>query len=149
MKGIFGFAQNAAVGAAEVLAGKVIVRKARALAGQKPGTLLGSLIEAGVGIGAGMLASRMVNREVGERIAMGGLLAPMETLVQQLGIPHVSDSLGDDGYELTGDLGYVVADDDSAYDGGALGDEDDLAGYVGGGDDLGGYVDQEYDEQAA
>lgn len=147
MKGLFGFAQTAAIGAGEVLAGKIIARKVRGLAGQKPGTMLGSIMEAGIGLGAGLLVSRLVNRDAGERVAMGGLLAPMETLVQQLGIPHVSDSLGDDGYELTGDLGYIVADDDD--DGDKLSDEDDLAGYVGAGDGLGGYVETEYDEEAA
>ncbi len=146
MKGIVGMAQTAAVGAAEVLAGKVAVRKLRGLAGQKAGTLFGSIIEAAAGIGGGLLVGRMVNREFGERFAIGGFLAPMETLVQQMGIPHISDSLGDDGYELTGDLGYVVADDDDdslagLEDVNVLGDDDDLAGYVGGGDGLGDYVD--------
>lgn len=141
IRGILALAEHAGVGAFQVLAGKIGVRKLRGLAGQKAGTLLGSLMEAGIGLGAGMLVARMVSPLAGERVAIGGFLAPMETLVQQLGIPHISDSLGDDGYMLTGDLGYVVSDDRTAdgYNGrNVLGDDDDdLAGYVAAGDDLG------------
>jgi hypothetical protein len=140
---VVSFIMDAGIGAAEVLTGKVIARKVRGLAGLKPGSVMGSGVEALVGLIAGYGVATFINREAGERIAIGGILAPMETLVQRAGIPHISDSLGDDAFQLSGDLGYIVAEDRDALQGGrdaALGDDDGLGGYIGGGsvNDAGG-----------
>jgi hypothetical protein len=101
------FGKDAVIGAGEVLAGKIIARKSRGMLGQKPGTVLGSVIEATVGIIAGLGVSRL-NAKAGAMVAIGGVLSPMETLVQQLGIPHVSDSLADDGFLFGGDSGVEM-----------------------------------------
>jgi len=135
------FASEAAMGAVGVLAGKVGARKVRGMMGQGPGTLLGSMMEAGAGIVGGLVLSSF-SPEWGARFAIGGVLAPMETLVQQLGVKGISDTLGDDGYLVGADTGVDLV---SAYDDGALGDGDELAGYIAGGDGAGeevisGYV---------
>ena len=120
------FASDAAMGAVGVLGGKILARKVRSLAKQGPGTLLGSLVEAATGVVGGLLVSN-VSPAWGERIAVGGLLAPMETLVQQLGIRGISDTLGDDGFIVGGDSGVDLV---SAYDDGDSLAAGDLAGYL-------------------
>jgi hypothetical protein len=123
------FTIDATVGAAEVIAGKVIARTVRGLTGQQPGSIFGAGIEFVAGITAGLLVAT-VNREAGERVAIGGVMAPMETLIQRMGIPHISDSLGDDGYYITG---TTV---------GEVGESGGVGGYVegAGSDGVGGYV---------
>ena len=103
-------------GAGGVLAGKIVVRKTRGLLGMKAGTIIGSVVEAAAGLAAG-LAVQTVSPRYGALVAIGGVLSPMETLVQQLGIPHVSDSLADDGYLFGGDSGVELV---SAADNGAV-----------------------------
>lgn len=129
VRSIVPFAVRAGIGAVEVMAGKIVVRKVRGLVlKQKPGSIFAVLAEAGMGLVGGMLLSS-VNRELGERFAIGGVLAPMETLVQNLALPFVSDALGDDGFML-GD--GVTVESVSGFD--------DVAGYVGNGGGLAGYV---------
>lgn len=92
------FAIDATRTAAGVLAGKVAARKVRGMIGQKAGTVLGSIAEAGVGLAAG-LALMLAGHELdGVNVAAGGILAVGETIVQQAGIPHVSDALSDDAF---------------------------------------------------
>lgn len=133
MAGVVPFVTEAALGAAGVLGGKVIARKGRSMLRQQAGTLLGSIVEAGVGVAAGLVVAQFAP-EWGERIAMGGLLAPMETIVQQSGVPLLSDSLGDDGFLLGDASGIELV---SAYEDGALGDGDVVAGYIGSGTEMG------------
>lgn len=115
LKHVVPFAVQSFTGAGGVLAGKIIVRKTRGLLGQKPGSIIGSVIELTAGLAAG-LAVQMVSPRYGALVAIGGVLSPMETLVQQLGIPHVSDSLADDGYLFGGDSGVEMV---SAADNGS------------------------------
>lgn len=114
-KNVVPFALQSVTGAGGVLAGKIIVRKTRGMLGQKPGTIIGSVIELAAGLAAG-LAVQMVSPRYGSLVAIGGVLSPMETLVQQLGIPHVSDSLADDGFLFGGDSGVEMV---SAADNGS------------------------------
>lgn len=108
MPNIPAFAMTAGRRAGTVLAGKIVARKVRGMIGQRAGSLLGSLVEAAAGVAGGLLLSTVVSPDVGADFAAGGVLAPMETLVQQAGIPHVSDSLGDDGYiGANQGLGYI------------------------------------------
>lgn len=130
MNGIVPFVQEAAIGAATVLAGKVIARKGRGMMKQQPGTLLGSLMEAGIGLAAGLVVESIAPGR-GELVAIGGLLAPMETLVQQTGVPLLGDALGDDGFLLSDNGGVDLV---SAYDDG------EFAGYVEDGDRVAGYL---------
>lgn len=104
---VVAFGKDTVIGAGEVLAGKIVARKTRGLLGQLPGTVLGSVIEAVTGIVAG-LAVQTINAKAGAMVAIGGVLSPMETLVQHLGIPHVSDSLADDGFLFGGDSGVEM-----------------------------------------
>lgn len=117
------------INAATAIGGKIWARKARGLAKQQPGTLVGSIIEAAVGLGTGLAVASFGFPVVGEMLALGGVMAPMETGIQQAGIKHISDSLGDDGYYIGGDSGIGLI---SAY-------PDDYAGTVGD-EDLGDYV---------
>lgn len=127
------------------LGGEVSVRKVRGLAKQAPGTLMGSVIEGVTALLGGFLISR-VHLEAGKAFAQGGLSAPIRTFVQNRGIPHISDSLGDDGYLMGPGTGVTLI---SAYpqdysdvvqgeDG-----EESLGRYVSGataGDAMQGYV---------
>ncbi len=102
--------------AVAALAGKIAARKGRGLAGQAPGELLGSAIELGIGLG-GALALHfvpVVGEIAAEGFLAGSILAVGETQIQRLGIPHISDSLGDDGYYVGGNtgLGLVSAEPD-------------------------------------
>lgn len=101
------FALHTAINAGVAIGGKIVARKVRGLAKQQAGSVVGSLIEAGVGLVGGALLST-VAPEAGAMFALGGVMAPMETAIQQLKIPHVSDSLGDDGYLIGGDSGVTL-----------------------------------------
>lgn len=111
LKNLPAFALHSGIKAGGALAGVVAARKLRGLTGQKAGSMVGSLIEAGVGIVGGALVST-VSPSLGEGIAVGGVLAPLMTFVQNQKIPHISDSLGDDGYLIGGDTGVTLV---SAY----------------------------------
>lgn len=130
------FAVKTAVRAGGAMTGKVVARVARRFAKQSPGTVLGSVIEGGVGLVTGMLVSTFVHREFGEWLAVGGVMAPAETFVNRLQIPFVSDSLGDDGFFLGDGLG-LVGDDDTDFGGGVSGYVPGRTGDVG----ISGYVD--------
>lgn len=126
--------------------GKVGARKVRGMFGQGPGELVGSLIEVGTGVvvGSACRLIPVVGELMGEGILAGAVMAAGETQIQRLGIPHVSDSLGDDGYYVGGStgLGLVSAEPDDYK--GAVGDfvsgpgagspivEQYLAGFVSG-----------------
>lgn len=120
------------VDAGLAVGGKVGARLIRGKLGQKAGTVGGSLIEGSVGfvltvVGAVFPKARGI---VGP-LAQGAYQAPIETIVQQLGIPHISDTLADDGYLLGDDVELVSA----------LPGDESVAGYVGGGgQSLAGYV---------
>lgn len=122
----------AGIGAVTIVAAKVAVRKVRgSIFKQAPGTLFGSLIEGGAAIAGGILLG-MWHPGLGEDFAKGGLAAPLETAVQNMGIPHVSDSLGDDGYVVGPGTGVTLV---SAF-------PDDYAGVASGNgsDNMGRYV---------
>ncbi len=105
LKNLPEFAMGAAIGAATSVGGVIAVRKVRGMLGKEPGSVMGSAIEAAAAIAGGLALSHFVNPRVGADFARGGLMAPMMTAVQQLGIPHISDSLGDDGFLIGGDTG--------------------------------------------
>lgn len=119
--GVVPFATSAAMDAAGVLAGKVVVRSIRARTPIAPGTTLAVAAEIALAVGLGLLVSTK-SKAWGQRIAIGGMLGPMETLIKRLNVPIVADALGEDGYVLT-DLG------DGAELVEAYGD-DEIAGYV-------------------
>lgn len=107
LKNLPHFAIHTVTGAGIAIGGKIAARKLRGLANQQAGTVLGSLIEAGVGLVGGLLIGH-VSPNAGAMFALGGVMAPMETGLQQLKIPHISDSLGDDGYYVGGDSGVTL-----------------------------------------
>lgn len=133
------FVTGAAMDAGGILVGKAIARTVRSKTGQEAGTVIGSLIEAAVGIALGMVVGSK-SAAWGNRLAVGGMLAPMETLVQRLNVPLLSSALGDDGYVLT-DLGddvelvnaYDMSATDPAAIGSYVGDSGTVSGYVSGG----------------
>ncbi len=125
------FAIEALMGAAVVTGGKIVARKVRgAVFGKQPGTIVSSLIEAGVGLAGGLALCMLGHESLGADFAKGGFQAPLETTVQQFGIPHISDSLGDDGYLMGPGTGVTLV---SAFpdDYGALA-SDRVNGYVSG-----------------
>lgn len=139
-RGVVPFAIESVKGAGAVVAGKIVVRKARSLIGQKPGSIVGSAVEAVAAIVAGKLA-QSVSPKYGALLAIGGIAAPLETLVQQMGIPHVSDSLADDGFLFGGDTGVemvsAVPDDGTGQlsefvEGGGAQTPSNLSEYVAG-----------------
>jgi len=131
-KSLFPRVLNTAKNAALGVGGKVVARKVRNLTGQKPGTVVGSLVETGVSLGLVALGT-FVPKIAGitDPLAVGAMMAPIETAIQQFGIPGISDSLADDGFLLGADVELV-----SAYD-------DQISGYVEGpqGSAMAGYVE--------
>lgn len=113
--------------------GEVVVRKVRgSIFKMAPGTVMGSSVEALLGLVGGFLLSRF-HEGAGIAFAQGAVSAPMRTEIQQLSIPHISDSLGDDGYVMGPGTGVTLI---SAYPG-------DYEGVVTGADGdrtLGRYV---------
>lgn len=107
------FAIQSLVGAGIFTGGIVVARKVRAgVFKQQPGTIVSSLIEAGVGIVGGLALCMLGHEGLGSDFAKGGVAAPLQTTIQQLGIPHVSDALGDDGYLIGPGTGVSLV---SAY----------------------------------
>lgn len=132
-RSIIPLATKTAVHAATAVGGKIVARKVRSLLKRTPGTIAGSLVEVGVSLGFVALGAMVPKaRGIAEPAAIGALMAPIETLVQQLSIPGVSDSLADDGFLLGADVELVSALP-----------SDEVAGYVDGGrpQGLAGYVD--------
>lgn len=132
------FAMHVALMSVAAVAGKIVARKLRGgVFRQQPGTLIGSLAEAGIGI-AGGLGISMFSPVAGEGFAIGAVSAPIETAVQQRQIKGISDALGDDGYFVGGNsgVGLISAFPDDYSN--VVGD-DDVSGYVaGGGNGAGG-----------
>lgn len=107
------FAIQSLVGAGVFTGGIVVARKVRAgVFKQQPGTIISSVIEAVVGIAGGLVLCMLGHEGLGSDFAKGGVAAPLQTTVQQLGIPHVSDALGDDGYLIGPGTGVSLV---SAY----------------------------------
>lgn len=154
VKGVPSFAMHTTMNAGVAVAGKIAARKVRGLFKStdkngvsqplQPGSVVGSVVEFITAQVGGLLLS-MVNPGLGAAFAVGGVMAPIETIVQQLGIKHISDSLGDDGYLVGPGTGVTLV---SAYPddyGGVVGEiGQDLGRYVGPGSSainpLGGYV---------
>lgn len=128
LRNIVPFAIEAGIGAVRTTGGKVAVRTIRGLTKQDAGSVVGSAVEAVAAIVGGALISTF-HRGAGRDFAVGGLQAPLETTVQRMKIPRVSDALGDDGfylgdeYNLAGSPEYVggyspnelVAGEDPVY----------------------------------
>lgn len=107
------FAIHSLIGAGVFTGGIVVARKVRAgVFKQQPGTIVSSLIEAAVGLAGGLALCMLGHEQLGSDFAKGGVAAPLQTTVQQLGIPHVSDALGDDGYLIGPGTGVSLV---SAY----------------------------------
>lgn len=119
------FATQAGISAAEAVAGKIVARKVRSITGRTPGSPIAAAIEAGVGL-AGGLVLQSVDKNLGTMFAVGALMAPLETAIQRLGIPHISDSLGDDGFYLGDALGLTV---DESQVGSYESQPDGISGY--------------------
>ena len=115
-----------AIGKAFVATGGVIgARKVRGLLKQQPGTLFGAAIEILVAFGGGFLLS-MAHEPTGEAFATGALMAPIMSKLHDLQIPHISDSLGDDGAVVGPGSGLTLVsaypDDRSRITGSTAGD---------------------------
>lgn len=107
------FALQSLVGAGVFTGGIIVARKVRAgVFKQQPGTIISSVIEAAVGVVGGLVLCMLGHEGIGSDFAKGGVAAPLQTTVQQLGIPHVSDALGDDGYLIGPGTGVSLV---SAY----------------------------------
>lgn len=133
VKSLPAFAGRAAISGVTVVTGVIAARKVRGLVKQEPGSLLGSAIELATGIIGGALLAAFVNPRIGEAFAAGGVAAPVMTFVQNLKIPHISDSLGDDGYVIGDGTGLtLVSAHPDDYGPVAVGDAG--GGYVRGGD---------------
>ncbi len=91
-------AMQGAVGAAEAITGKIVVRTLRAkITTQAPGTVVASAWEVLLAVFGGALLGGF-NQNLGIMFTVGGLMAPGETALQAAGIPYVSSALGDDGF---------------------------------------------------
>lgn len=122
--GPVGFAIRTVGRAGVGIAGEVFVRKVRGTVfKQAPGTIVGSAIEALLGLATGYAIS-FAHEGAGAAWAQGAVAAPLRTELQQMAIPHVSDSLGDDGYVMGPGTGVTLI---SAF-------PDDYAGVVQGED---------------
>ena len=133
-RSVIPFTINATIGAAEVLGGMFVARKVRGFTKLEVGSPLAMLVEFVAGIGAGLAVSTF-SPAIGERVAIGGVLAPMLSGVQRLKIAGVSDTLADDGFILDGG---VTMDDGSGVAGYVTGANGGLAGYVPGRDYVNG-----------
>jgi hypothetical protein len=129
LRGVVPFVTGAALGAVTATGGKIVARKVRGLLKQAPTSVFGMGAEALVGLVGGLMLSR-VSPQLGRDFAIGGLQAPLETSVQRMSIPHVSDALADDG--------YLLGDGTGLY-------PDALAGYVSGGTPQPGALGDERD----
>jgi hypothetical protein len=97
VKGITGRAIQGATDGAGVLAGQIAARAIpTALKLPQAGTL-GLAVQAGVGIGAGMVAGRMVNANLGRNMVAGAFAAIFASLVKRANVPVISAALGDEG----------------------------------------------------
>lgn len=149
LKSIPHTAIGAALGAVTIIGAKVAVRKVRgSIFKQQPGTMFGSIIEGATAIVGGVLLG-MWHPGLGEDFAKGGLAAPLETAIQNMGIPHVSDSLGDDGYVVGPGTGVTLVsafpEDYAGLAAAGAGGSDNMGRYVSGalpiqGGSLGAYV---------
>lgn len=97
--------------AVEATSGVILARKIRGLAKQQPGTVVGSAIEILTGVGAG-LGLVFVNEDLAEHVMLGCFMAPIMSIVHGLNVPHLSDSLGDDGALIGPGTGLTLV---SAY----------------------------------
>jgi hypothetical protein len=89
------FIGGGAMRAVGAVAGKVIVRKGRALVKLDASSLTGMLTEAGIAIALGVGVS-MFHEGAGEQLLAGGLQAPLETGIHKARIPIAADALADD-----------------------------------------------------
>lgn len=96
--GFVGTLMDGAVGAAQVLGGKVAVRLVPGFFGVAPAGYMGLLIQAGLGLGVGYAANMMFSRDTAKHVLYGALLAPTETIAKQLtaGIPMLSAAFADE-----------------------------------------------------
>jgi len=131
------FAGRALISGVGVVGGVIGARKVRGLFKQEPGSVMGSVIEIATGLVAGFGVSLIhpMLRPLGEAIAAGGVAAPVMTFVQNLKIPHISDSLGDDGYVIGDGTGLTLVSAHPDDYGEVVGDiPSRSSAYTGGGD---------------
>lgn len=106
MRGIIGTLIDGVKGGAGVVAGKAISRAVPALIGIQPQGYLGLAVQAGVGVGAYMLADRFVGRENARNVLYGAFGGVIESAIRGWNIPVLSPALGDET-ELHAIAGYV------------------------------------------
>lgn len=84
---------DGAVGAVETEAGKIAARLVpQAL--KLPGTGNAALaIQALVGVAIGWAATEFMSPEMGKMLLIGGLQAPLETVIERANIAHISDAV--------------------------------------------------------
>lgn len=83
------------IGAAEVLAGKGVVRSVPQLFSIDRETTMGLIVQALAALGVGIGANYIVSKSAAHVMLAGGLAAPLETLIKKAGIPVVSAAFGE------------------------------------------------------
>jgi len=105
MNDIMGRLMSGAVGGLTIVATEAGTRLIRSRAlGMPAGTLLSGATELGISTGAGLLAGKFLGTETGQRVIDAGFASVIRAAVKQLGVPLISDALGDDG----GGRRYVI-----------------------------------------
>ena len=142
------FAMQTTVAAAEGIGGKIGTRKLRALVTKSaPGSMPATLWEILFAQLQGLVLT-FVQPELGFHWAMGGMMAPGETLLQQHSPSFVSSALGDDGFLIGPGTGVMLVSAHPADYTGAVksptalprGAPDNLADYVSGREQIADYV---------
>lgn len=99
VKGALAVVQDAGIGAALALAGKIGSKFATNMIGLQPG-----IVEIGargaIGIGAGIALQGFIGRARARDVALGVILGVYESVAKQFNIPIVKDYLGDDDYQV-------------------------------------------------
>lgn len=103
-----GNAMHVGIAATAAIGGELGARGIRGLVTKEaPGTVVASAVEIGVALVGGELL-RFVNPTLGEFFAVGGVMAPLRSVLQGLAIPWVSSTLGDDGFQVGPGTGVML-----------------------------------------
>lgn len=124
--GLIQQATQGVVDGALVVGGKALARLASAQFSYADGSMMDTLIEVSAALVLGMVGPRIVGADRARFLMAGAFGSPIETLVSQAGIPHISPLLGAGPFPLSTSM-YLNAADAAGINGGMMGRR--IAGY--------------------
>ena len=94
-KGIVANLTDGAIGAAQVLTGKAVVRMGADLlpANLRAGQMMGPAVQVALAILIGTLAENFVSKKTAHMLLVGGFVAPVEELIVAANVPFLSPAL--------------------------------------------------------